>query len=1560
MDHSTNWTNDDAGGLCWVSDPTQAYIEAVFKGISGNIATVETVQGQTMEIDIQAPLAGPSRKQKEPPRRLLQRVPVESIALNGVEDMDNLPSLHEASILSNVDLRFRMDKIYTNSGPILIAMNPFKWLPIYGEEVIKSYHNRPYGSQAPHCFMEAEDAYQQLIKTQLNQAVVICGESGAGKTETTKLMLQYLSVISKRYEGGSAADGMTMGEKIVESNPLMEAFGNAKTLRNNNSSRFGKFTALHYSPQHTITGCHITNLLLEKARIVHQAEGERNFHIFYQLQAGAAAKYGLNGGATSQEYTKVCTTVSDMNDTEEYGLTVKSMKAVDIADAEIDSVMKIVAGVLQLGNVKFTNSDNSAVDGASSGALNAAAGMLGVSASKLQHALVHRVREIAGEAPVASPNNQEQSVHLRDATSKSVYSKLFDWLVTRINMTLDVDSASNPKFIGILDIFGFEDMRVNGFEQLFINTTNEMLQKVFNDIIFKKEEEEYNREQIVWDKTVFPDNDPCIHMLTKRPIGLLPYLDSECQRGMAASEGEALVRKFNQSHGNHKFYEVCGPASVWRRKDGKRTQNEDFLVHHFAGPIIYTVSDFIDKNRDALYGHVHDVLSESTNPLVASLYPQRTEEDNVASSKMTVGNRFLSQLQQLVGMLRASETRFVRCIKTNETFSPSVVDKTSVLRQLVCSGVMAALEVRRAGFPSRMLFTEFVREFRCFSGKPPYPSNDKDLTAKMMKHPSVAGRVTEAQYRLGTTKLFMQADVLYTLQSIKNKAIEPYVRRLQRWWIKNQGQIQQHKLKRGTYMIARLTEKAKTEGVHHVAFVQKILAAADAARLTAAGNLNRENVSALLDLCETAEANVDKAVQQKAEAYRIRAEILGVLDGFSARLEAVKAEAATLYNPEAKALLTSECDAAEMALTSCREEQTAAANAWDQAVMADTGEQTGGLRRAATRANLYASASKVKMGNASAQEQAAARDGRMAEAKSMVPPLEELCARLLEEKRLMDAARAQYADAIDQASYRLDTIPVDQYIMFGITNVSDAVAEARMGIDQAHKMLNSMDPEGFKAAVKYAAEAVEKAIHKAIHESSRMQAMSDLDEGDKVLRDVYEMAATENVLEVPGFQGLCSSAQQDIANARAQCMIPDVHTLQASVEIALSSVEACHDAYQHNFVAKRRADRDKFNAVKNMWEGKANDNPEVPSANRRASGSGKALFKVKAAAMPELPTAAEKGQLFKREQKAPVFSAAAPSSLPDVSGLSGGGAAEVEPIPAAEFHTHVDGEGRVLEDVTDADRASDMEYVAKMAEAGSLGEWIDANGLSSYKEQICSYAAELHDLVEMTDEDVDELISESAMPKLAGRRLKKAISELAGAQVSRPVGDSNLGVSENAPGIAMEPPQYVLEELNEAPPAPTEEEYEADYAAAAAVAPPAAPSPYSFADDTPSSVADAAPAFDATEEPVAATGISSKFSDAAKVIVVNDDFTKYVETVGSDGDTAIGYRNTGPKPFSLTIDFGASTNTMVKEHEGNATPSDLRVTQVVQPNGMMVVVVGAADLAAGTYQYKMSMEGESL
>ena len=248
----------------------------------------------------------------------------------------------------------------------------------------------------------------------------------------------------------------------------------------------------------------------------------------------------------------------------------------------------------------------------------------------------------------------------------------------RANQAFDVSAGRETQFIGVLDIFGFEDMATNGFEQVFINTTNEQLQKVFNDLIFKAEAEEYTREQIEWDKTCFPDNTPCIDMLMKRPTGILRLLDSECSRGHAASDGAKLVAKVNKAHGKSPFYEVCGPASVWRRKTGERTADEDFLVHHFAGPIVYTVESFVEKNRDALFGHVHDVVNGSKSPLVAACFPPR--EDMGTAMKMTVANKYLSQLASLMGVLRESSTRFVRCIKTNHDKQPQKLeDRKSVV-----------------------------------------------------------------------------------------------------------------------------------------------------------------------------------------------------------------------------------------------------------------------------------------------------------------------------------------------------------------------------------------------------------------------------------------------------------------------------------------------------------------------------------------------------------------------------------------------------------------------------------------------------------------------------------------------------------------------------------------------------------------------------------------------------------------------------------------------------------------------------------------------------------------
>ena len=386
-----------------------------------------------------------------------------------------------------------------------------------------------------------------------------------------------------------------------------------------------------------------------------------------------------------------------IDDKDELGATIAALAA-QATDAP--AVFALVAGVIQLGQLEFSpasDGEASTVASGSTAALGAAAAVFGVPAATLGQALTTRVRELPGGGTTTSTNSPSEAKSLTDALAKSIYSELFDWLVFKANecfeAAADPTSPGGSHFIGVLDIFGFEDMAINGFEQLFINTTNEQLQKVFNDIIFKEEEAEYTREQIDWDKTVFPDNTPCIQLLAKKPEGLMRIMDSECSRGAAASDGAGLVAKFNRAHGKHGSYKVCGPASVYRRKTGARSEDEDFIIDHFAGSIMYTVTEFVPKNRDALYGHVHDVLSGSSAPLLKTLFPPRTPASDASAAKMTIANRFLGQLSGLISILRETETRFVRTIKTNSNFQPQEMDKPSCLRQLVCSGVMAALEV---------------------------------------------------------------------------------------------------------------------------------------------------------------------------------------------------------------------------------------------------------------------------------------------------------------------------------------------------------------------------------------------------------------------------------------------------------------------------------------------------------------------------------------------------------------------------------------------------------------------------------------------------------------------------------------------------------------------------------------------------------------------------------------------------------------------------------------------------------------------------------------------------
>lgn len=536
------------------------------------------------------------------------------------------------------------------------------------------------------------------------------------------------------------------------------------------------------------------------------------------------------------------------------------------------------------------------------------------------------------------------------------------------------------RVIGILDIFGFEDMTYNSFEQLLINTTNELLQTLFNENIFKAESEEYMREDITWDETTFPDNTPTMLLLERKPLGILPYLDSECSRGNAALDGEALVRSFNKNQGESTKYTVCGPSTSERRNDRSRTRDEDFLVRHYAGDVVYTVTGFIAKNRDELFAHVQvrvTALSDlrccvccccfSSLSILLNLYSLlisshslsithsfisfitccqdlmksssssiklfKAEED--ISKSRTVTSKFLAQLSDLRSMLSESEPRFVRCVKSNDNHSPQEVNRVSVLRQLVCGGVIAALEVRKAGFPNRMLYSDFVKEFRVFtptSGS--FHGDDEALALNMFLHPRVRERVSVSAIRPGKSKLFMQADVLYQLRFLKDYEIYPFVCRIQRWWEAAQGDRTQRLVLRCHKAIHNAMDKASMNGVqfnedvdHAIEHALELLDLAEevagVAKVVGKRKLNENNIhtienvkTAVLEL----ERLVETAVSEKEEATKARAEVLGNLDSHCNRLSFIFSVAETLLDEHAKITLLKTAKNAELQLHAVRKE----------------------------------------------------------------------------------------------------------------------------------------------------------------------------------------------------------------------------------------------------------------------------------------------------------------------------------------------------------------------------------------------------------------------------------------------------------------------------------------------------------------------------------------------------------------------------------------------------------------------------------------------------------------
>ncbi|XP_055854931.1 unconventional myosin-XV isoform X2 [Episyrphus balteatus] len=701
--------------------------------------------------------------------------PRQDLGSSGVDDMTQLEDLHEASLLWNLRLRYDNGLIYTFAGSILIAVNPYKMFPdSYGLEVAKQYAGRPLGTLAPHLFAIGAAAHAALPSPQV---VVISGESGSGKTESTKLVMQYLAAVVPG--GGSASAVIT--EQILEAAPLLEAFGNARTARNDNSSRFGKYLEVYFKSG-AIVGAKITQYLLEKSRIVTQAPGERNYHVFYEMLGGLSeterTKYGL---LEADKYFYLNQGGSDCaSGRVDWSSLQSAMQVLGVSEIEREGIIRVLASVLHLGNVYFHRRQlrhgQEGVEVGSDAEIKWAAHLLHISAEGLHRSLTSRTTEARSER-LHTPLGIDQALDSRDAFAKALYAGLFNWLVSRINSIVQKGGTHDAHRISILDIFGFEDLAENSFEQLCINYANENLQLYFNKHVFKLEQAEYARERLEWTPLNWDDNLPVIHLLAKKPVGVFHLLDDESNFPRASD-----MSFLEKCHYNHALNELYSRPRIGA---------QEFGITHYAGQVWYCVDGFLDKNRDALRGDVLELLASSKLQLVVDLTKQlRAQRDSgktlpkgsngrfvtMKPRTPTVAARFSDSLQQLLQSMGRCNPWFVRCVKPNNEKHALKMDMPCVLQQLRYLGMLDTIQIRQRGYPVRLRFQHFVERYR-YLMKAPLPRGTpyRELCRTVLESIPRTG-IEGPDFQLGATRVFLREALHRMLESgrsdcLKNAAV---------------------------------------------------------------------------------------------------------------------------------------------------------------------------------------------------------------------------------------------------------------------------------------------------------------------------------------------------------------------------------------------------------------------------------------------------------------------------------------------------------------------------------------------------------------------------------------------------------------------------------------------------------------------------------------------------------------------------------------------------------------------------------------------------------------------
>ncbi|KAF2468256.1 uncharacterized protein BDR25DRAFT_266039 [Lindgomyces ingoldianus] len=693
----------------------------------------------------------------------------------GVSDLTLISKISNEAINDNLKKRFENAEIYTYIGHVLVSVNPFRDLGIYTDQVLDSYRGKNRLEVPPHVFAIAESSYYNMNAYKENQCIIISGESGAGKTEAAKRIMQYIANVS----GGSNSSIQEIKDMVLATNPLLESFGNAKTLRNNNSSRFGKYLEIQFNAQGEPVGANINNYLLEKSRVVGQITNERNFHIFYQFAKAASSNYRETFGVQQPQsyvYTSrsKCYDVDGIDDHAEFKDTLNAMKIIGLSQGEQDNIFRMLAAILWLGNVSFQEDDSGNAMIADQSVIDFVAYLLEVDSAHVHKALTLRVVETSRGGRRGSvydvPLNPAQATSVRDALSKAIYFNLFDWIVERVNVSLKARGAMAHS-IGILDIYGFEIFERNSFEQLCINYVNEKLQQIFIQLTLRTEQEEYAREQIKWTPIKYFDNKVVCDLIEeKRPPGVFAALNDACATAHAdpTAADQTFVQRLNALSSNPNFQPRQG----------------QFVIKHYAGDVSYAVDGMTDKNKDQLLKDLLNLLSQSSNSFVHVLFPNQVDQDN-RRRPPTAGDKIKASANDLVATLMKAQPSYIRTIKPNENKSPTEYNSPNVLHQVKYLGLQENVRIRRAGFASRQTFEKFVERFFLLSPKTSYAgeytwSGDYQSGAKQILRDT---NIPTEEFQMGVTKVFIKTpETLFALETMRDRYWHNMAIRIQRAW----------------------------------------------------------------------------------------------------------------------------------------------------------------------------------------------------------------------------------------------------------------------------------------------------------------------------------------------------------------------------------------------------------------------------------------------------------------------------------------------------------------------------------------------------------------------------------------------------------------------------------------------------------------------------------------------------------------------------------------------------------------------------------------------------------